>query len=98
MDCPHCQEEIPGKICRECGRSVPLVGRFCMFCGAKFMETDDHPAEQSDPFDIENRVLCPDGTCTGIIVDGRCTECGKPYSADPSGESGGKEEDPRCTN
>jgi hypothetical protein len=24
-------------------------------------------------------VLCPDGTCTGIIVDGKCTECGKPH-------------------
>jgi hypothetical protein len=33
--------------------------------------------EGDDELDLENRVLCPDGTCTGIIVDGRCTECGR---------------------
>ncbi len=28
----------------------------------------------------ENRVLCRDGNCIGIIgPDGRCKECGKPY-------------------
>jgi hypothetical protein len=30
--------------------------------------------------DWENRVLCRDGNCIGIIgPDGRCKECGKPY-------------------
>ena len=29
----------------------------------------------------ENRVLCSDGNCIGVIgTDGRCKECGKPYS------------------
>ena len=28
----------------------------------------------------ENRVLCPDGNCIGVIGrDGRCSECGKKY-------------------
>jgi hypothetical protein len=30
--------------------------------------------------DWENRVLCRDGNCIGVIgPDGRCKECGKPY-------------------
>lgn len=28
----------------------------------------------------ENRILCSDGNCIGVIgPDGRCKECGKPY-------------------
>lgn len=31
----------------------------------------------------ENRVLCSDGNCIGIIgPDGRCKACGKPYAGD----------------
>ena len=33
----------------------------------------------------ENRVLCSDGNCIGVIgSDGRCKECGKPSSAESS--------------
>ena len=29
----------------------------------------------------ENRVLCSDGNCIGVIgTDGKCKECGKPYA------------------
>lgn len=36
------------------------------------------PAERSEPTsDDEDRVLCPDGMCTGILgSDGRCGTCG----------------------
>jgi hypothetical protein len=31
----------------------------------------------------ENRILCSDESCIGIIgPDGRCKECGKPYAGD----------------
>jgi hypothetical protein len=31
-----------------------------------------------DELDLENRQLCPDGSCTGVIGDdGTCKECGK---------------------
>ena len=31
--------------------------------------------------DWENRTLCSDGSCIGVIgPDGRCKECGKPFS------------------
>jgi hypothetical protein len=33
-----------------------------------------------DDDDWENRVLCSDESCIGVIgPDGRCKECGKPY-------------------
>jgi hypothetical protein len=31
----------------------------------------------------ERRILCSDGNCIGVIgSDGRCKECGKPYTGD----------------
>jgi hypothetical protein len=36
-----------------------------------------------DDSDWENRKLCSDGNCIGVIgSDGRCKECGKPYEGD----------------
>ena len=32
----------------------------------------------------ENRILCSDESCIGVIgADGRCKECGKPYQQPP---------------
>jgi hypothetical protein len=42
--------------------------------------TMDDPAGGADE-DWENRRLCSDGNCIGVIgADGRCRECGKPYA------------------
>ena len=42
-------------------------------------ETDPDEAED-DTIDWENRILCSDENCIGIIgPDGRCKACGKPY-------------------
>ena len=39
---------------------------------------EEEPAE--DNSDWDNRVLCSDGNCIGVIgSDGHCKECGKPY-------------------
>ena len=36
-----------------------------------------------DADDWENRILCSDESCIGVIgPDGRCKECGKPYTGD----------------
>ena len=35
--------------------------------------------DEEDEFDIESRVPCSDGNCIGIIRNGRCNICGKPY-------------------
>lgn len=80
MKCPHCDKEIPGVSCPQCNAISPEGANYCMECGFSLdQETDDTTQDDQDDngFDFEDRVLCPDGTCTGIIVDGKCTECGK---------------------
>lgn len=87
MECPHCHQEIPGKICPACGAVVPAKGRYCAECGAHLSEEVHHSLDQEEGPDLEDRVLCPDGTCTGIIVDGKCVECGRPYEEGPLREA-----------
>lgn len=44
-------------------------------------ETAEIPEAEDAPVDDqwENRVLCSDGNCIGVIgTDGKCKECGKP--------------------
>lgn len=80
MECPHCHQELPGRSCPLCGALTPLGGRYCTDCGARL---DAEAAEGADPqetFNPDDRILCPDGTCTGIIENGRCTECGRPQT------------------
>jgi hypothetical protein len=37
----------------------------------------DGEDEADGPLDLESRILCPDGSCIGVIgPDGRCKECG----------------------
>ena len=81
MECPHCHQEIIGKTCLQCGKSIPMESRYCLFCGEEMNEPApvSESSETGDPYDLENRVLCPDGSCTGIIIDGTCTECGKNF-------------------
>ena len=38
---------------------------------------EDFFDDDEEDIDFDSRELCPDGTCTGIIIDGRCSECGK---------------------
>jgi len=57
-----------------------------MNCGAELeRQAERVVSEEEDSVDLDDRVLCPDGTCTGIIIDGRCTECGKPFQEGDSG-------------
>ena len=77
MKCPHCEEEIPGSPCPDCGATAPDGANYCMECGCSLGREGADSPEDENGFDLEDRVLCPDGTCTGIIVDGKCTDCGK---------------------
>jgi len=79
MECPHCHKEISGKKCPNCGKEIPSDSIYCMQCGTE-LDLEEAAGQGEDEFDPENRILCSDGTCTGIIVDGRCIECGKPFS------------------
>jgi hypothetical protein len=78
MECPHCHKEIAGKPCAACGAQVPEGGHYCMYCGATLSEEPRGRKDPEESFDLDDRILCPDGTCTGMIVDGKCSECGKP--------------------
>ena len=51
------------------------------------METEVPEKNQADitpdNSDWDNRILCSDGNCIGVIgADGRCKECGKKYEGD----------------
>jgi hypothetical protein len=55
---------------------------------------NETPKEVSS-IDWENRTLCSDGNCIGVIgPDGRCKECGKPYEGDDLPETGEQEIEP----
>ncbi|MGD9161929.1 MAG: hypothetical protein PVG39_26195 [Desulfobacteraceae bacterium] len=83
IKCPECNHEIEGINCPECGESTPEESVYCINCGKNLKDDSAVPEadEEDDGFDFNDRVLCSDGTCTGIIIDGKCSECGKPPEA-----------------
>jgi len=81
MECPHCHQKISGKECTSCGKEIPADSIYCMKCGAE-LQFEGAAGQDEDEFDPENRILCSDGSCTGIIIDGKCIECGKPFTGE----------------
>ena len=79
MKCPFCEKELPGVECTSCGTTNPEEARYCMNCGELLSALTQEAESEDYDLDFENRILCPHGTCTGIIVDGKCTECGRSY-------------------
>ena len=77
MKCPHCEKEIPGSTCPECGTMNLEEANYCMKCGSSLEQDVGDIIEDDNGFDLEDRVLCPDGTCTGIMINAKCTGCGK---------------------
>jgi uncharacterized membrane protein len=82
----------PDGRCTACGRTSEAIGNAVSVADEESeassvpepFETDaaaieDTPeAEEPPGGDWDDRVLCPDGSCIGVIgPDGRCTECGK---------------------
>ena len=46
-------------------------------------DAPDAVGDGDDEIDLAARVLCSDGGCIGVIgPDGRCKECGKPYTGE----------------
>jgi hypothetical protein len=42
-------------------------------------DSGDHAIDEGEAIHLDDRVLCSDGSCIGVIgPDGRCKECGKP--------------------
>ena len=77
MKCPYCEKDLPGVLCEACGSTTPEGGDFCMACGASLSEEMNGVGVDDSGFELDDRIPCSDGNCIGIIVDGRCTECGK---------------------
>ena len=77
MLCEKCAHEVETVRCESCGKEVVRLGPFCYGCGTR-LENKVEQAEQSD-LDFENRVLCSDGACIGVVEMGVCKVCGKPY-------------------
>jgi len=79
----------PDGRCKECGKLSPLVSRDPRNVGlAEPPEPPEPPipaaAEPDLLADEDERELCPDGSCVGLIgPDGRCSECGKPREWQP---------------
>ena len=82
----------PDGRCKECGKEYDgslAEGHISENGGSSatdssFEEEDSSPAEvpheEPDYDDWQDRVLCSDGNCIGVIgPDGRCKECGKPF-------------------
>jgi rRNA maturation endonuclease Nob1 len=78
MMCEKCGVETEATQCSSCRKEILKLGPFCYLCGAELLRE----AEAEDT-DFDNRVLCSDGTCIGVISDqGVCKVCGKPYVAE----------------
>ena len=85
--CHLCGKELPGAepaeqpTCPSCGHHAHDGDHYCAQCGG---DLEDEPAgemAEGEAFDPNKRVACSDGSCIGIIgPDGKCTECGKPYT------------------
>jgi hypothetical protein len=77
----------PDGRCRECGRAhgPEAIADAQAPDPSAAVEADERRPLSDDSAetdaDWENRRLCSDGNCIGVIgPDGRCRECGKPYA------------------
>jgi hypothetical protein len=84
----------PDGNCKECGKpydgELPEMGDFKESDSnvnepedtTDGADGEDAASEDTEDFDEawENRRLCSDGSCIGVIgPDGKCKECGKPF-------------------
>ncbi|GHV58135.1 hypothetical protein FACS189460_5580 [Deltaproteobacteria bacterium] len=75
LKCENCGYEPVGRACPDCGGAVPAWARFCPYCGVA-LEAGESGDEEASA--LENRRLCPDGNCIGILnAEGRCVICGR---------------------
>ena len=78
-------DEAERELCPDgnCTGLIGVDGR-CKTCGlgkdgsrAHAAAHADEPREEASSFDDDDRKLCPDGNCTGLLgEDGRCKVCG----------------------
>ena len=82
-----CNQEIETIVCNSCNETVLKLGPFCYVCG-KILDTSEEDGENKpdteEEIDFSKRILCSDGTCIGVVENGVCKVCGKPYVPESS--------------
>ena len=79
LKCEACGHDLEGKTCPDCEAINLPDAVFCSYCGERFPVITSSDSEGGDPYDVENRILCSDEACIGIINEkGVCSDCGKP--------------------
>jgi hypothetical protein len=75
----------PDGTCKECGKVSPTATQDPRHRGMRSEEQAEEELERAraigsfepPPEEFDDRELCPDGACIGVIgPDGRCKECG----------------------
>jgi len=80
MICEKCGSETETVKCIKCGEEIIKLGPYCYLSGTGLDEKTETEADTAGA-DFENRILCSDGTCIGVINEqGVCKVCGKPYT------------------
>jgi len=80
MICEKCGLETKTVKCVQCGEEILMLGPYCYLCGKELRAEVETEADYAD---FENRILCSDGSCIGVINEkGICKVCGKPYVSD----------------
>jgi hypothetical protein len=78
----------PDGKCKACGRPAgapPQPGEPAFSVQGEAAEPDFLAERGEHVFDEDDRQLCPDGNCTGLIgADGKCKVCGLPATANLS--------------
>jgi len=77
MICEKCAGDIETIFCDNCNKEILKLGSYCYVCGSKFEKGREETEESG--IDLEHRILCSDGTCIGVVENGFCKLCGKPY-------------------
>ena len=86
MICEKCSQEFESIVCAHCGLTILKLGPYCYNCG-KTIENElkviDTNEVNTSEIDFSSRILCSDGTCIGVVENGVCRVCGKPYVPEP---------------
>lgn len=82
MLCEKCGQEFGSVVCGGCNQTILKLGAFCYICGKKIEQENENiecePGNEEE-IDFSKRILCSDGTCIGVVENGVCKICGKPY-------------------
>jgi len=82
MVCEKCARDVEGIVCMGCGQTIMQLGPYCYLCGQGMEDRREAIGEEygSDgETDFSGRILCSDGACIGVVENGVCKICGKPY-------------------